>query len=451
MASKLEFKDYSLYLRNNLILDKVSLVIPSNTIIGLIGPSGSGKTQLALSALQLNRKKAKQKGSLHWNGIDLTIVGEAILLKLRRNEISYIFQDPYSSFNPVKTIQSHVEEVLKLCKNKSSISDFENYLLKLNLNDFNRILKSYPHQLSGGQLQRVAVALSLINKPKLILADEITSALDKENERQIVKVLGEYKNENQSSIVLITHNQNLAFEISDKVFSIKNGVLNQVDKQQNDERYQSKKFDRTYIKPLVELNNITKKYKSNTVLKDFNLIINENEIIGLAGQSGIGKSTIAKLLCNVIEPDTGNIKWHSHDFISNHVQIIFQHPFSSVNPGLTIREILSEPYNIKNVKVDSDILTKLLNEVGLENDFLDRKPQQLSGGQLQRVCIARAITFKPKLLILDEAFASLDDENKMIILQLLLNIHHEYSMTLLVISHDEELLEEICDRVISLK
>lgn len=451
----LAYRGFSLGFGNKMVLNDITFSIEEDTITGITGQSGSGKSQLALAPFQLNRHKSTQSGTIWWNNTNLCLCAEVELTRLRGATLAYIFQDAYASFNPLKTISFHFYEAIQLHNiftGKDIEHELQNLLRQLKFEEVDRMLSSYPHQLSGGQLQRLAIALALLPEPSLIIADEITSSLDMENEAQVMDVLRQYKIKRKASILWITHNKKKALTFCDRLYEMKEGRLKLVD-QVND-------IPSAFVKPpaseistdshLLQLVHLSKSFGKETLFKDLNLTIYNNDILGLMGKSGSGKSTLIKIIAGLIVQDEGDVQWHTFVKPFEKVQIIFQHPYAAVNPTMTIRQILLEAYNILALDCNSECLNATLTRVGLNSDLLNRKPNQLSGGQLQRVCIARALCFNPRLLILDESFSALDDENKTMLTDLILDLQKKSEMSLFFVSHDRTFIESICHRVVEL-
>lgn len=451
----LDYRDFSLGYGNVLVLSTVSLNVGVDKITGITGQSGSGKSQLALAPFQLNRYKSSQSGAIWWKDINLCQCSEAELTIIRGSSIAYIFQDAYASFNPLKTISFHFYEAIRLhniFQGENIENELNSWLKQLNIEDVGRILASYPHQLSGGQLQRLAIALAILPEPSLIIADEITSSLDKENEDQVIDVLLQYKARTKASILWITHNKKTAVKFCDTIYEMEEGKLTLSDEVNEviAPSLKSSASDRLADSPLLKINNLSKSYNNELLFKNLNLTLYNKDVLGLMGKSGSGKSTLIKIIAGMVTQDEGEVHWITHVKPYEKVQIIFQHPYAAVNPTMTIRQILKEPYNILSLECNAECLNTSLTRVGLNSDLLDRKPNQLSGGQLQRVCIARALCFNPRLLILDESFSALDDENKTKLAELILNLQKNSEMSLLFVSHDKTFIESICHRVVEL-
>lgn len=387
----------------------------------------------------------------------------------RGKRIGMVFQDPKQAFDPIKKCGPQVCEALRVHHDMSAQMAKQQVLelfKAFNFQDVETIFNAYPHELSGGQLQRVAIAAAIIHRPALIIADEATSALDKDNEAQIITLLKNYISEYQCTLLWISHDLPVSLPMSDKIYIMDNGQI--IDQGDGNTILHSLTpltvalLNATYSRqlgaeskniPLLSLLHISKSYGSNTVLMQFNLVIHKRERLGLAGPSGRGKSTIAKIITSIEKPDNGALLWASYDGQSTtpnaqKVQMVFQQPSQSFNPKMTMAQAMAEAIDLsRNKNID---LKYLIESVGLTESILSIFPHQLSGGQLQRLAIARALVFRPLLLILDEAVTALDSITKKQILDLLDSLYQNSEMAYLFISHDEALIDQFCDRKITL-
>jgi peptide/nickel transport system ATP-binding protein len=453
------------------VFEKVSMSINKAGIVSLLGPSGCGKSQLVKSILRLHDEKtAIISGDVIWcddnTCTNLALLSEKEINAIRGNKIGLIQQDPKQVFNPTKKCGIQVQEALQIHRqisNDAAKIMVLNLLEELNFEDNERIFNAYPHQLSGGQLQRVAIAAAIINKPVLIIADEATSALDKENENLIIQILKSYITNYNSALLWISHDLSLSSALSNYIYIMDKGkIVDQCDPlsvSKSEVPITQALLSSTYKRkgsknlsekiPLVSLLKLSKAYGSIDVLEDFNLTINMNERVGLIGLSGKGKSTIARLIANIEQPDKGVVSWYKGDTDKRKVQMVFQQPISSFNPKMSIKEAINEAIKFSK-ETDSPTHKEILDKVGLTLDVLERLPHQLSGGQLQRIALARTLIFKPSLIILDEAITGLDSITQKQILDLLDDIQAIHFVSYLFISHDKNMALEFCDRVIDI-
>ncbi len=497
MSKLLEVKKMSIdYLSvegNKNIVDDISFNLYNGETLGIVGESGSGKTITGLAIAGLLDKKifSVSSGEILLDDIDTNLLNEESLIKYRGKEISMIFQEPMLSLNPVQTIYQQLSEMIKLhiTKNSNQINNICNdILIKVGLLDNSKILKSYPHMLSGGQRQRCMIALAIVCKPKIIIADEPTTALDVTLQKQILELLNTLKNESNTSLIIISHDLDLIKNYSDRVMIMKDGKNIEYNKTQNIFNEPKESYTKELInsKPkvliddqplkneLLTIENLNCKYliknaffKKNKkyfyALKNINLVLNHGETIGIVGESGSGKTTLAMAILQLLRYEGEinflgkSMKKHSSNElrrIRNQFQIVFQDPYSSLSPRMTIRQILSEGIN-EFEEISSDALNEkcilLIEEVGLTANMLNRYPHQFSGGQRQRIAIARALSMRPKMIILDEPTSALDVIVQKNILDLIISLQKKYSLSYIFISHDLNVIRAISHRTYVLK
>ena len=490
--SLLNYNNYNVRLRksNSTLIDNISFSIDKGQSIGIVGESGSGKSLTALSALGLlNKKIFSCSGEILTGDKKILEMTDQELNDIRGNEISMIFQEPMLSLNPVKTLESQINECLRLSNYNLSHQDIINSLQDVGLSDVNKILSSYPHMISGGQRQRFMIAMSLIRKPKIIIADEPTTALDVTLQKQILDTLVDLKNNLSMSMMLISHDINLVKKYCDHIIVMKNGHV--IENQKTHDIFSNPNSD--YTKKLVNLKTVVYRdvysQKNKTVLEtkglcckyltqdsifsskkkyfqaldNININIKEGESVGVVGESGSGKTTLAMSIMHLLSYqgditicDTINKNKIKEDRkLRKNFQIIFQDPFSSLSPRMTIKQILSEGVSslltINNEKEIDKMCIDILSDVGLEPEMLYRYPQEFSGGQRQRIAIARALILKPKLLILDEPTSALDVLVQESIVKLLMALQEKYNLSYCFISHDLNLIRKICHRTYVMK
>ncbi|MBI2602934.1 MAG: ABC transporter ATP-binding protein [Deltaproteobacteria bacterium] len=477
-------------------VDGVNLTVRRGETVGLVGESGCGKSVTSLSILRLLEPPGKiEAGSVLWEGRDLLSLSEKEMRQVRGNEIAMIFQEPMTSLNPVFTIGNQIAEAFRI---HSKISRKEAYektfeLLKtVKIPSPEQRLHDYPHQLSGGMRQRAMIAMALACRPKLLIADEPTTALDVTIQAQILELIKSLQKEMQMAVLLITHDLAVVAELCDYVLVMFDGRI--VEEGPVDAIFHNPQTHytrnllsfalkgsqetvgflpsetigagnrRSTKKGLLQATNLSKFFPSQggkiRAVQDITLTIQEEETLGLVGESGCGKSTLGRTLIRLYEPSSGSITFQDSDLTKlpnremqskrREMQIILQDSSSALNPRMTIHEILTEPYRIhqthSKIEISEDI-SFLLGKVGLSEDALDRYPHEFSGGQKQRICIARALALRPKFIVCDEAVSALDVSIRAQILGLLMILKEEFQLTYLFISHDLAVVESICDRV----
>ena len=478
---------------NFIAVDDISFEINTNETLALVGESGSGKSVTAMSILQLlPRPQAEYSklSSIQFQGDEIINASEEKLLSIRGNIVSMIFQEPMTSLNPYHKIGNQISESILL---HSDISKKDAKIKTLNLmklveiDSVERRYDSYPHELSGGQRQRVMIAMALVNEPKLLIADEPTTALDVTIQAQILDLMNKLKNDLGMSILFITHDLGLVEEFSDKVCVMKDGKI--VEKGQTKEVFNNpshfytqkllnaepkEKQDPVMNKQsLIQINNLNVYYpivsknlfkKENFhALKNISLSIQKNSTVGIVGESGSGKSTLGKAIANLVNYE-GSIIYNNTELnsrlskqsksVKKHIQIVFQDPYGSLSPRMTINEIVGEGLNVhfnlskkdRNIRIDS-----ALDDVGIENSSKNKYPHEFSGGQRQRIAIARSLVMNPDFIILDEPTSALDRSIQIQVINLLKNLQEEYGLTYLFISHDLKVIRSMSDYIFVMK
>ncbi len=489
---------------NNEVVKGISFHLNSGEILGIVGESGSGKSISSLCIMGLLPNSAVVKsGSILFtkdksNKVDLIKISNEEHRQLRGNDIAMIFQEPHTSLNPSMRCGKQLLEAVELnsgLKGKSAEDRCMALLTEMQLPDPKKIYRSHPHQLSGGQKQRVMIAIALAGNPKLLIADEPTTALDVTVQKSILALLNDIRNRYQMGIVFISHDLSVIEEVADKVIVMKLGEI--VESGNAKEVFKSPVH--SYTQALINfrkslnspnnstINNLSNKNifsvtnlevlygKQNKFFKrlsnrfvavnkvSFDLI--EGETLGLVGESGSGKSTIGRSILRLIKKSSGNITYNGRTIESftneemlnfrREVQLIFQDPYSSLNPRLTVGQALMEPmlYHglVKKTDEAKQIVLNLLDKVKLSENSFYRYPHEFSGGQRQRIVIARALTLQPKVLICDEIISALDVAIQAQILDLLDELKRDFNLTYLFISHDLGVVRHISDRVIVLQ
>ena len=470
-------------------VDGVDLEVKTGEIVGIVGESGSGKSLTSRTILKLLPEGGKIiSGKVKFQDQDLLSLSEQDLRKIRGSKISFIFQNPSTFLNPVLKVGDQIAENIILHQNKKKNEVNEIVINSLNdvgLRNPDKIINCYPHQLSGGMQQRVMIAMAISCKPDLIIADECTTALDVTTQLQILNLLKEISSKIKTAILLITHNLAVVAYLCSRVYVMYGGktienaesrmLFSNPQKTYTKNLLNSSKqfFDinkQTELnqKKILEIDKINKDFelpgskKLLRAVKNVSLDLMEGEIFGIAGESGSGKTTVANLLMGLMELSSGKITFLNKEInlflredrklFRKNIQMVFQDPYGSLNPRKTIGNSLSLAIKIHfklNEEETKKRVYELLEMVELTppETFYDRHPHELSGGQQQRIAIARAISTSPKLIITDEAVASLDMSIRSEILKLLKKINSETKVTMIMISHDLSILKNMCKRI----
>ncbi|MFT5791870.1 MAG: peptide/nickel transport system ATP-binding protein [Saprospiraceae bacterium] len=505
----------------NRVVEDVSFDLNTNEILGIVGESGSGKSVSSLAILGLLPKKnCEISGSILFEEKELLDCSEKDFRSIRGNKISMIFQEPMSSLNPSLTCGFQVQEIIlnhfnisKSAAKKQVIELFK----KVKLPRTETIFNQYPHQISGGQKQRVMISMAIACKPKVLIADEPTTALDVTVQKEIIELLKELQSETGMSIIFISHDLALVSEIADKVVVMYQGkiveqgnskvifknpkelytkalinskpsldvrlkklptVEDYISDRINTEVYTDTEREETLKKiyneePILVVKNLKKyfisekKWFSNQqstvkAVDGVSFEIYEGETVGLVGESGCGKTTLGRTILGLEEVSDGEILYKGKDIsqlskkeikeLRKEIQIIFQDPFSSLNPRIPVGKAILEPMRVHKI-LNSDTERKeyvfnLLDKVGLEKEHFYRYPHEFSGGQRQRIGIARTIALKPKLIICDESVSALDVSVQAQVLNLLNELKSEFDFTYIFISHDLSVVKYMSDQLL---
>ncbi|MFI3241366.1 MAG: ATP-binding cassette domain-containing protein [Alphaproteobacteria bacterium] len=449
----IEVKNLTVSFNNKKVVDNLSFNIKDGEVLGIVGQSGSGKSISALAILGLLPKTAKISKKSH--------ITQGLI---KGKDIGFIFQEPLSALNPLHKIGKQITEAI-LTHNKITKKEAQNRCLELlkevGIKDEKTRINSYPFELSGGERQRVLIAIAIANKPKLLIADEPTTALDLTVQTQIIKLLKKIIKQYNMSLMFISHDLNVIKEIADNVLvlkegqTIEEGATSNIFKHPKTEyvkelidSYTTKKKKNCHNKVILEVKNLSICYQKKEIVKGLSFKLNKKQSIGLLGASGSGKTSIANAILNLIEYQGLIIK-----NVKN-IQMIFQDPFSSLNPRMNIKEIIGEGINIhfKNInKTEKEnLIINTIKKVGLKKEDLEKYPHQFSGGQRQRIAIARSLIVKPEILILDEPTSALDLKVQKQILELLQNLQEELELSYIFISHDKHVIDTMCDKTIEL-
>ena len=478
--------------QNTYAVQDLSFNIHTSETLAIVGESGSGKSVSALACLGLLADSAIVTGSIHWNS-QTQIKGKAPdLSTIRGSEAGIIFQEPMTSLNPLHTIEKQIGEAIRLHQ-KLDKARVRHRILELldrvGIPNAENRLESYPHQLSGGQRQRVMIAMALANHPKLLIADEPTTALDVTIEAQIIDLLQDIKRETGMAMLFISHDLGVIRQLADRVIVMKNGkvieqgsktqIFNKPEADYTKSLVEAKLNARraTLDKPedvILEARNITVEFPIRKgflqrissfvpAVIDASFKLHSSESLGIVGESGSGKSTLARALTKIVH-HKGNIYFKGDAITSTHsaklkpyrraVQIVFQDPFGSLSPRLSVGEIIAEgpkAHGGNDACYLQQRVTEVLEEVGLESDFQDRYPHEFSGGQRQRIAIARALILRPEVIIFDEPTSALDVTVQRQIIELLLNLQQRHGLSYIFISHDISLIGTVCHTMLVMK
>ena len=474
------------------VVTDVSFSIEAGEKFALVGESGSGKTVTALSILRLIQD-AQYGGRILFEGQDILQKSEAAMRKVRGKDVAMIFQEPMTALNPLYTIGNQIAEVLMLhegLSGKAAAQRTVQLLDKTGIPDPARRALAYPHQLSGGQRQRAMIAMALACRPKLLIADEPTTALDVTIQVQILELLNQLQREENMAVLMITHDLNLVRHFADRVGVMEKGRLietagtNELFSQPR-EPY-TRKLLASHPQRIVEtlagggeaLLRAEKvrcsfqikqgwfSKKEFVAVDDVDLTLQPSETLGIVGESGSGKSTLGMALLRLSSATVdGTIRFGPHpvsDMASAELrplrakmQVVFQDPFASLSPRRTIEQIIGEGLALHQPQLGKDGLRRAvadgLAEVGLSADMMTRYPHEFSGGQRQRIAIARALVLKPALILLDEPTSSLDVSVQQQVLLLLADLQRKYGLAYVFISHDLAVIRAMAHRVMVMK
>ncbi len=495
----------------------VSFDIEENTTVALVGESGSGKSVTAMSILNLLPDNAERSGKILWQGKDLLQTPLHELQHLRGKEIACVFQDPMQSLNPVFTVGDQlIEPLIKHMKmgKRAALERAEQCLVEVGMPEPKRRLATYPHELSGGQQQRVMIAMALACEPKLLIADEPTTALDVTIQRQILELIARIQEKHRMSVLFISHDLGLVGEIADEVLVMRHGILreqgpvagifaspkdaytqallacrpsltqNQARLTVIDDHIAGRKMQE-HAKPkdpnapvVLEVKGLNKSFWIKEGLfgrREFKAVQNvtfqlrRGHTLGVVGESGSGKTTMGLSLLRLHESNTGPMSGEAifggknlltltdreRQPMRRRIQVVFQNPYASLNPRFTIGQTLLEPMEIHRIG-DSTAAREekarvLLGKVGLDGSAFAKYPHEFSGGQRQRIAIARALTLNPEVLVLDEAVSALDVSVQAQVLNLLKDLQDEFGLAYVFISHDLAVVRFISDEVLVMK
>ncbi len=502
-APLLSVQDLSVFFRTSggvvQAVERLGFDIAEGETLAIVGESGSGKSVTGLSIMRLVEKEGGTlSGSIRFTRrsgalIDLARADEVTLRQVRGNEISMIFQEPMTSLNPVLTIGAQVGEVLMLHRAMSgsgASAEATRLLQRVRIADASRRLAQFPHELSGGMRQRVMIAMALACHPRLLIADEPTTALDVTVQAEILDLIRQLQAEIGMALMFITHDMGVVAEIADRVMVMRHGVKVEDEAALPLFAQPKHSYTRELLAavprlgdpvtnlappretPVLEVAGLTKRFPIRKGLfrrtaavvhavENVSFGLAAGETLGLVGESGCGKSTTGRSVLRLIEPTAGSIRVLGQDLCAldgeglraarRNIQMIFQDPYASLNPRLSIFESVTEPLAIhrKDLKTSErrDIAVSLLLRVGLTADHLNRYPHQFSGGQRQRIAIARALALQPKVIVADEPVSALDASIRAQVVALLKDLQRDLGLSYVFISHDMAVVEQMSHRV----
>ncbi|WP_020592445.1 ABC transporter ATP-binding protein [Kiloniella laminariae] len=482
------------------VLDNVSFTLQAEETLCLAGESGSGKSVTALSIMGLLPPSARTtQGEILLEGRNLLDLSDRQMQKIRGGDIAMIFQEPMTSLNPVMTIGRQLKEAISIHQDvygKEADAKALRALDAVRISESKRRMVQYPHELSGGMRQRVMIAMALSCNPKVLIADEPTTALDVTIQAQILTLMNELKKDFQTSIILITHDMGVVAEMADRVAVMNSGRI--IEAQEVKKLFQapSEAYTRALLKaiprlgsmkdtpseakqltpegkpqtPVLEVRDLTVRFDINGGLlnrpvsrvhavEKLSFDLFPGETLALVGESGCGKSTIGKSLVSLISAK-GTIKIDGQEVtglsaqellpVRRKIQMVFQDPYAALDPRMTVGDLVGEPLVIHKLAHGRELIDRvenLFNRVGLPADAMARHPHEFSGGQRQRICIARALSLSPKIIVADESVSALDVSVQAQVLDLLQELQQELGLSYLFISHDMAVVEQVCHRV----
>ncbi|MGX5694784.1 dipeptide ABC transporter ATP-binding protein [Agromyces soli] len=498
-TSLLEIDGLTLDLPNGTrLLDGISLQVAAGETVGLVGESGSGKSLTARTVIGLTPDRARLGGRVVLEGEEVIGASSREILDLRRHAAAMIFQDPRAGINPMRTIGDHMTETLRLCEGKSereARARAIELLHSVRLPRPEEHLKQYPHEFSGGMLQRVMIAGALTSSPKLLICDEPTTALDVTTQAEIIRVLVELREQRGMGMLFITHDLNLAASICDRVVVMSAGRVEETGDArtvftapeaeytkrlvaatpsvtvENVDASDDARVEASGDAPMLEVHGLSKSYELRgrppvRAVVDAELVVPRGGAVGVVGESGSGKSTLARMIVGLEQADAGDIRIARRERTATprtrderlahakSVQMVFQDPYLSLDPripaGQAIEDVLRLHTGLDRAAAKARAL-ELLEAVGLGEKHLDARPRTLSGGQRQRVAIARALAIEPDVLVMDEATSALDVSVQAQVLDLVARIREERGLTVLFISHDLGVVRRVCESAVVMR
>jgi peptide/nickel transport system ATP-binding protein len=492
----LEVRNLALKIGATEILKDIDLSVDAGEILGIIGESGSGKSMTALSIMQLLPTGSVTRGSIRLDGTEVLNLPDAEMRKIRGGIAGMVFQEPMTALNPVKTIGDQVAETALVhgrMSRREAMEIARQTLERVELPADRFPLDRFPHELSGGQRQRVVIAMAIAMRPKLLIADEPTTALDVTTQAQILKLLKKLVDEDGMGLIFITHDLGVVAGLADKVAIMRYGEVVEAGPTVSLFRNLQHPYSKALFEasshvparvpptvaggtPVLAVDNVIREYplprqglfgpkRANRAVNDVSLRIERGENVGLVGESGCGKSTLARAIMALEPVQGGSIviggepidPRHGASFATRrHLQVVFQDPYGSFNPRHRVDRLVTEPFHLLGAAAPQGAerdkrIARALEEVGLTAADAHKYIHEFSGGQRQRVAIARALIIEPSLIILDEAVSALDVSIRAQILDLLSDLSDRLQLSYLFISHDLSVVRSITDRVLVMR
>jgi peptide/nickel transport system ATP-binding protein len=493
-VSLLEIEKLRLDIGTFPILKSIDLTIDKGEVLGLVGESGSGKSMTALAIMQLLPHAAKASGRLTFDGIDILASTEEAMCRLRGDDIGMVFQEPMTALNPVKTIGEQVAEGIRWhtgANRTDAEARAKQILDRVGLPEAKFPLSRYPHELSGGQRQRVVIAIACALKPKLLIADEPTTALDVVLQKQILELLKDLVDEQKMGLLLISHDLAVVADMADRVTIMRHGEVMEDGETARTLSQQIHPYTRQLAQAsmhvperpnthaasasganLLEVKNVGREYPARRAsffrkgepfraVDDVSFSLKPGQSMALVGRSGCGKSTLARMILALDRPTSGDIRFLGESLLGKdetalrpfrrNMQVVFQDPYGSFNPRHKVERLVAEPLHLLDDKPSAqkrrELVAHALHEVGLKPDDMDKYPHEFSGGQRQRISIARAIITRPKLIVADEPVSALDVSIRAQVLDLFADLNQRLGVAYLFITHDLTVARAITDEV----
>nr|WP_295468672.1 dipeptide ABC transporter ATP-binding protein [Mesorhizobium sp.] len=492
--SLLEIEKLKLDIGGTPILKGIDLAIEKGQVMGLVGESGSGKSMTALAIMRLMPHAARASGRLTFDGIDILASTEEAMCRLRGDDIGMVFQEPMTALNPVKTIGEQVAEGIRwhTGANRADAEARARQILdRVGLPEAKFPLSRYPHELSGGQRQRVVIAIACALKPKLLIADEPTTALDVVLQKQILELLKDLVDEQKMGLLLISHDLAVVADMADRVTIMRHGEVMEDGETARTLSEQVHPYTRQLAQAsmhvpdrphttaasstaenLLEIRNVSRDYPGRRVslfkkgepfraVNDVSFSLKPGQSVALVGRSGCGKSTLARMILALDHPTSGDIRFMGESLLGKdetalrpfrrNMQVVFQDPYGSFNPRHKVERLVSEPLHLLDETptpaARREMVAAALHEVGLKPSDMEKYPHEFSGGQRQRISIARAIITRPKLIVADEPVSALDVSIRAQVLDLFADLNQRLGVAYLFITHDLTVARAITDEV----
>nr|WP_246583761.1 ABC transporter ATP-binding protein [Bradyrhizobium iriomotense] len=476
------------------VVGNISIDVRPGETMCLVGESGSGKSVTSLAVMGLLPRGALRPagGEILLAGENLLAASETRLRALRATSMAMIFQEPMTALNPIERVGDQIDEVLRAHTSlgkRERRSRMLSMLEEVHLPDVERICRSFPHEMSGGQRQRIMIAMALILRPRLLIADEPTTALDVTTQKQIIALIRELRENHGTAVLFITHDMGVVREIADRVTVMRNGAIVESGSVEDVLATPREEYTRRLLgavpslvprrprpendaKVLLQVQGLGKRYgirsmwgasREVVAAREIEFSLRAGRTLGIVGESGSGKSTVARCAIRLTNPSEGAIHLDGQSvtggsprdlkLLRRRVQMVFQDPYRSLNPRIRVGESIVEGptnYGVPHAEAMTEA-RRLLELVGLPGDAVKRYPHQFSGGQRQRIAIARALAMKPEVLVADEAVSALDVSVQAQVLELLRDVQQRFGLGILFITHDLRVAAQICDDIIVMK